>query len=87
MTSLQESELTAPKPPATWRSVHGTDPETFITSHPYMYLLFYGQDGEGNYVPSKKLRDKYKRERRDVYWNGKAGDYDDDGDGGDKPMM
>ena len=37
------------------------------------YLLFYGQDGEGNYVPSKKLREKYKRERRDVYWSESGG--------------
>ncbi|QDZ25979.1 hypothetical protein HOP50_20g85290 [Chloropicon primus] len=67
---VDESELNAPQPPATWRSVHGSDPENFLIYHPYMYLLFYGQDGEGNYVPSKKLRDKYKKQRKDVYWNG-----------------
>ena len=36
-----------------------------------------GQDGEGNYVPSKKLREKFKRERKDVYWSDGKGDSDD----------
>jgi hypothetical protein len=68
---VEESELNAPTPPATWRSVRGQDPQDpdFLISHPYMYLMFYGQDGEGNYVPSKKLRDKFKKQRRDAYWS------------------
>ena len=77
---VEEDDLNAPQPPATWRSVHGSDKENFLVSHPYMYLLFLGQDGEGNYVPSKKLRDKFGQQRRDVYWNGGRGG---DGDGSD----
>ena len=79
---VSESELNAPQPPATWRSVHGSDPESFLISHPYMYLMFYGQDGEGNYVPSKKLRDKFNKQRKDVYWN-EGGSSEDGGEGGD----
>ena len=71
---VEEGDLNAPQPPATWRSVHGSDPENFLISHPYMYLMFYGQDGEGNYVPSKKLRDKFNKQRKDVYWNDGSSD-------------
>ena len=44
--------------------------------------MFYGQDGEGNYVPSKKLRDKFNKQRKDVYWN-EGGSSEDGGEGGD----
>jgi hypothetical protein len=32
-----------------------------------LYLLFYGLDGRGDYVPCRQLRNKYSIERRDVY--------------------
>merc|ERR1712070_595885 len=34
-------------------------------SHPYMYLLFYGQDSKGDYIPIGQLREKYDVERWD----------------------
>jgi len=40
---VDEGDLNAPAPPATWRSVHGSAPETFLISHPYMYGLFLGE--------------------------------------------
>eukprot|EP00238_Polyblepharides_amylifera_P012537 CAMPEP_0196583184 /NCGR_PEP_ID=MMETSP1081-20130531/42451_1 /TAXON_ID=36882 /ORGANISM="Pyramimonas amylifera, Strain CCMP720" /LENGTH=358 /DNA_ID=CAMNT_0041903995 /DNA_START=166 /DNA_END=1242 /DNA_ORIENTATION=- len=33
--------------------------------HPYTYLLFFGMDKKGNYIPTRSLRDKYKVERFD----------------------
>jgi len=35
--------------------------------HQFMYYLFYGEDNEGNYIPSKPLREKYGVDRRDSY--------------------
>mmetsp|Transcript_13017 Transcript_13017/g.24853 ORF Transcript_13017/g.24853 Transcript_13017/m.24853 type:complete len:208 (+) Transcript_13017:163-786(+) len=31
--------------------------------HPYTYLLFFGMDAKGNYIPTRGLREKYKVER------------------------
>lgn len=68
--SLQEDELSAPEPPATWKSEHG---DTDI-QHPYLYFLFYGVDGQGNFVPVKSLREKYAIDRWDVYGSEGEGD-------------
>ena len=67
---VPEDCLTVPVPPATWRSSYGEDD---IIQHPFVYLLFYGKDGEGNYVPTKALRNRFKLDRRDVYLPGEGG--------------
>ena len=74
-----EDELSAPEAPETWRSQHGDEG----ISHPYIYYLFYGKDGAGDYVPSRVLRDKWRVERRDVYWNNEEPGEGEDGDDGD----
>ncbi|EFJ45564.1 hypothetical protein VOLCADRAFT_94016 [Volvox carteri f. nagariensis] len=38
-----------------WVEVYGNDP----LQHPYLYILFLGLDGRGDYVPCRQLRDKY----------------------------
>lgn len=71
----------------TWKEAHGSD----ILRHPFEYLLFFGQDGEGNMVPVKDMRERYNQPRRDVYSPGEEeraseGDgEDDDQDDDDKP--
>eukprot|EP00951_Prasinocladus_malaysianus_P022130 scaffold184789_cov37-Prasinocladus_malaysianus.AAC.1 len=80
----------------TWSDAHGSEG----VRHPYAYLLFLGQDGEGNMLPVTSLRERYRQERKDVYAPGqpREEDYDeidsgkdgkkDDGDeggGGPKP--
>jgi len=39
--------------------------------HPYIFLLFYGMDAAGDYIPIKQLREKYNRLRHEV-----PGEYD-----------
>ncbi|CAI5471940.1 unnamed protein product [Closterium sp. Yama58-4] len=34
--------------------------------HPYLYLLFYGADSRGDFIPCKPLRDKYNAPRHEV---------------------
>lgn len=48
--------------------------------HPWARLLFYGQDAQGDMVPTQRLRDRYSQQRRDVY--GK--DEPEDGPGSDR---
>ncbi|GIL48759.1 hypothetical protein Vafri_5212 [Volvox africanus] len=52
-----------------WVEVYGNDP----LQHPYLYILFLGMDGRGNYLPCRQLRDKYNVQRRDVYRPGEDG--------------
>eukprot|EP00898_Chlorokybus_atmophyticus_P000727 jgi/Chlat1/1655/Chrsp127S01952 len=40
-------------------------PDKEKMEHPYIYLLFYGMDGSGNYIPTKPLREKYNAPRYD----------------------
>lgn len=35
--------------PKSWAEVYGTDP----LQHPYLYILFLGLDGRGDYVPCR----------------------------------
>lgn len=35
-------------------------------SHPYLYLLFYGQDAIGDFIPTKQLREKYDAPRHEL---------------------
>ena len=67
---VPEDCVTVPEPPETWRSTYGEDD---VIQHPFVYLLFYGKDGEGNYVPTKALRNRFKLDRRDVYLPGEGG--------------
>ena len=50
--------------------------------HPWARLLFYGQDARGDMVPTRRLRDRYSQQRRDVYGRdeseGAGGPEDDD---------
>lgn len=62
MAYLPEELLDAPAEPQTWTGMFGRDP----LQHPYMYLLFLGQDNDGNMIPCKALREKYSQARRDV---------------------
>lgn len=57
-----------------WVEVYGNDP----LQHPYLYILFLGMDGRGDYVPCRQLRDKYNVQRRDVHRPGE-GDEEDNG--------
>jgi hypothetical protein len=34
--------------------------------HPYLYLLFYGQDANGDFIPTKQLREKYDAPRHEL---------------------
>eukprot|EP00475_Leptophrys_vorax_P045676 TRINITY_DN9573_c0_g1_i1.p1 TRINITY_DN9573_c0_g1~~TRINITY_DN9573_c0_g1_i1.p1 ORF type:complete len:266 (+),score=33.76 TRINITY_DN9573_c0_g1_i1:30-800(+) len=54
------------------------DKEPFV--HPYLYMLFFGADAKGDFIPSKLLRDKYNAPRYEVPAD--EGD-SDGGDGGD----
>ncbi|KAG2489687.1 hypothetical protein HYH03_011796 [Edaphochlamys debaryana] len=51
------------QPGKSWSEMYGNDP----LQHPYLYILFLGMDGRGDYVPCRQLRDKYSVQRRDVY--------------------
>ncbi|KAG2452863.1 hypothetical protein HYH02_002207 [Chlamydomonas schloesseri] len=62
--------------PKSWAEVYGTDP----LQHPYLYILFLGMDGRGDYVPCRQLRDRYNVQRRDVYKPGQEGGEDDSDD-------
>mmetsp|Transcript_10359 Transcript_10359/g.12117 ORF Transcript_10359/g.12117 Transcript_10359/m.12117 type:complete len:360 (+) Transcript_10359:213-1292(+) len=37
--------------------------------HPYTNLLFFGMDPQGNYIPTKRLREKYNIERRETQYD------------------
>jgi len=66
-----------------WSEVHGSEE----VAHPFIYLLFFGMDAQGCYIPTTALRESYGQERRDVYAPGAEEEYDDDdddeGSGGD----
>eukprot|EP00245_Coleochaete_scutata_P010436 TRINITY_DN3650_c0_g2_i1.p1 TRINITY_DN3650_c0_g2~~TRINITY_DN3650_c0_g2_i1.p1 ORF type:complete len:107 (+),score=22.33 TRINITY_DN3650_c0_g2_i1:30-350(+) len=34
--------------------------------HPYVYLLFYGVDSNGDFIPSQQLREKYNAQRHEI---------------------
>jgi len=54
--------------------------------HPYTYLLFFGMDKKGNYIPTRNLREKYKAERYvdPNEWEDEEDDEEDNGnDSGD----
>lgn len=42
------------------------EPDKEEFSHPYMYLLFYGVDANGDFIPCKQLREKYNAPRHEV---------------------
>jgi len=46
--------------------------------HPYTYLLFLGPDGKGDFVPSRRLRERYDVPRKDVYVDGEGDEEEDD---------
>lgn len=43
--------------------VHGLEP----MEHPFLGMLFLGQDGRGDYIPCRHLRNRYNAQRRDVF--------------------
>lgn len=43
--------------------VSESDEEPAEIKHPYTYLLFFGMDKKGNYIPTRALREKYKAQR------------------------
>lgn len=55
--------------------------ETKTVDHPYTYLLFLGPDGRGDFVPSRRLRERYNVARKDIYVDGE----DEDEDSSDDP--
>lgn len=55
VTYVAEDNLLAPEVP---------DIEQF--DHPYVYFLFYGMDGAGDFIACKQLRDKYNATRREL---------------------
>jgi len=50
--------------------------------HPYTYLLFFGMDKKGNYIPTRQLRDKYNAERHEAVSEAEDDEDDDDDDHG-----
>lgn len=50
------------------------EPDMDSFNHPYIYLLFFGLDGNGDYIPTKQLRDKYYAPRHEI-------PYDENSDG------
>ncbi|GJP53475.1 hypothetical protein CLOM_g12639 [Closterium sp. NIES-68] len=42
------------------------EPDKEQMIHPYLYLLFYGADSRGDFIPCKPLRDKYNAPRYEV---------------------
>lgn len=65
--------------PETWSEQHG-DGSSFM--HPFAGMLFLGNDHEGDFLPSKPLREKYSAQRRDVGPSDEDDDVqDDDADG------
>ncbi|KAH9313917.1 hypothetical protein KI387_022544, partial [Taxus chinensis] len=47
--------------------------------HPYVSFLFYGMDSAGDFIPIKKLREKYNRPRHEVHReDNNDDDFDDD---------
>lgn len=50
------------QPPSTWKSERGDD----VFQHPYTNFLFLGDDENGDFIPTRALRDKYKQPRIDV---------------------
>ena len=50
------------QPPSTWKSENGDDG----FQHPYTSFLFLGDDENGDLIPTRALRDKYKQPRIDV---------------------
>lgn len=49
--------------------------------HPYTYLLFFGMDQKGNYIPTRHLREKYNAERHEALSVAEEDDEDEDDDG------
>eukprot|EP00271_Cylindrocystis_brebissonii_P008228 TRINITY_DN22252_c0_g1_i1.p1 TRINITY_DN22252_c0_g1~~TRINITY_DN22252_c0_g1_i1.p1 ORF type:complete len:416 (+),score=70.45 TRINITY_DN22252_c0_g1_i1:570-1817(+) len=47
-------------------------------NHPYTYLLFYGTDAQGDFIPTRELREKYNAARHELPY-----DEDESGDGGE----
>ncbi|MEW5316228.1 MAG: hypothetical protein WDW38_007609 [Sanguina aurantia] len=71
---VAEELLSAPEldtdEPQSWLERWGPEPML----HPYMYILYLGQDARGDYLPCRQLRDKYNARRRDVYAPGENGE-------------
>jgi len=62
VTYVAEENLVAPEEP---------DFEQF--DHPYVYFLFYGMDGAGDFIACKQLREKYDAPRHELPYD-KEGD-------------
>jgi hypothetical protein len=60
---VAEDNLVAPEEP---------DFEQF--DHPYVYFLFYGMDGAGDFVACKQLREKYDAPRHELPYEDKEGE-------------
>ncbi|GAX76663.1 hypothetical protein CEUSTIGMA_g4109.t1 [Chlamydomonas eustigma] len=66
---VPQERLTAPEIEETsksWIEAYGSEP----MYHPYLDALFLGQDGKGDYIPCRHLREKFSVRRRDVYRSG-----------------
>jgi hypothetical protein len=59
VTYVAEDNLDVPEEP---------DLEQF--DHPYIYFLFYGMDGAGDFIACKQLREKYNAPRRELPYEG-----------------
>lgn len=63
VTYVAEDNLVAPEEP---------DFEQF--DHPYVYFLFYGMDGAGDFIACKQLREKYDAPRHELPYDENEGD-------------
>ena len=50
------------QPPSTWKLEKGADE----FQHPHLNFLFLGVDENGDYIPTRALREKYGQPRTDV---------------------
>ena len=50
------------QPPSTWKLEKGSDE----FQHPHLNFLFLGVDENGDYIPTRALREKYSQARTDV---------------------
>ena len=56
--AMQEAE--------TWVSKHGSE----VFSHPWCMQLFLGKDENGDMIPIRQLRDRYRQQREDIFPKG-----------------
>ena len=63
---LPSAEWRTPQGEESWASKHGGDP----FAHPWCMELFLGKDENGDYIPVRQLRDRFRQQREDIHPKG-----------------